>query len=277
MGMEPFVLKNQSFFTIENWIKQLPGLAVGITTKHGGTSRGDYDTLNLGFHVGDELSAVCSNRSIVSDLVEFPLNTWVGAEQTHGIHLKKITKADRGKGSHSYENSIKDTDGFYTNEEGILLSLCFADCVPLFFIAPESKMIGIAHAGWKGTVGQIAKEMIIAWGREGIDPQQILVAIGPSICEKCYIVDKHVINMVENTLEDVEILPYNLINDGQYSLDLREVNRHIIMKSGVPESNILKTRFCSSCDEEFFSHRRDQGRTGRMLSFIGWKETTEHL
>ena len=56
--MEPFVLKNQSFFTIENWIKQLPGLAVGITTKHGGTSRGDYDTLNLGFHVGDELSAV---------------------------------------------------------------------------------------------------------------------------------------------------------------------------------------------------------------------------
>ena len=96
-------------------------------------------------------------------------------------------------------------------------------------------MIGTAHAGWKGTVGQIAKEMIIAWGREGINPQQILVAIGPSICEKCYIVDKHVINLVENTLEDVEILPYNLINDGQYSLDLREVNRQIIIKSGVPE------------------------------------------
>src|SRR6478735_1192827 len=95
MGMEPFVLKNQSFFTIENWIKQFTGLAAGMTTKHGGASRGDYETLNLGFHVGDELSAVCSNRSKVSDLVEFPLNTWVGAEQTHGIHLKKIAKADR--------------------------------------------------------------------------------------------------------------------------------------------------------------------------------------
>jgi YfiH family protein len=275
--MEPFVLKNESFFSIESWIRQFPGLAAGMTTKNGGASKGNYETLNLGFHVGDDRNDVCINRGKVSELLKFPLNTWVGAEQTHGIHLKKISKADRGKGSNSYEDSFKDTDGFYTNEEGILLSLCFADCVPLFFIAPESRMIGIAHAGWKGTVGQIAKEMISAWGSEGINPQQIFVAIGPSICEKCYIVDKHVINLVENTLDDVEILPYNLIDDGQYSLDLREVNRHIIMKSGVPVTNILKTEYCSSCDEEFFSHRRDKGRTGRMLSFIGWKETTKHL
>jgi YfiH family protein len=275
--MEPFVLKNESFFSIESWIRQFPGLATGMTTKNGGASKGNYETLNLGFHVGDDRSDVCINRGKVSELLNFPLNTWVGAEQTHGIHLKKISKADRGKGSKSYEDSFKDTDGFYTNEEGILLSLCFADCVPLFFIAPESRMIGIAHAGWKGTVGQIAKEMINAWGREGITPQQIFVAIGPSICKKCYIVDQRVINLVENTLVDVETLPYNLTNDGQYSLDLREVNRQIIVNSGVPDINIQMTGFCSSCDKEFFSHRRDQGRTGRMASFIGWKETTKSL
>jgi YfiH family protein len=277
MVMEPFVLKNESFFSIESWIRQFPGLAAGMTTKNGGASKGNYETLNLGFHVGDDRSDVCINRGKVSELLKFPLNTWVGAEQTHGIHLKKISKADRGKGSKSYEDSFKDTDGFYTNEEGILLSLCFADCVPLFFIAPESRMIGIAHAGWKGTVGQIAKEMINAWGREGITPQQIFVAIGPSICKKCYIVDQRVINLVENTLVDVETLPYNLTNDGQYSLDLREVNRQIIVNSGVPDINIQMTGFCSSCDKEFFSHRRDQGRTGRMASFIGWKETTKSL
>ena len=94
-------------------------------------------------------------------------------------------------------NSIKDTDGFYTIlKQGILLTLCFADCVPLFFIAPESRMIGIAHAGWKGTVGRIAKEMIQIGNQKESDPKQILVAIGPSICEKCYIVDKHVIKLV---------------------------------------------------------------------------------
>ena len=71
--MEPFVLKNQSYFTIENWIKQFPGLVAGITTKNGGASKGDYETLNFGFHVGDELSAVCSNREKVSELLEFPV------------------------------------------------------------------------------------------------------------------------------------------------------------------------------------------------------------
>ncbi|MEH7305933.1 peptidoglycan editing factor PgeF [Neobacillus drentensis] len=275
--MEPFVLKNQSLLSIENWETKFPGLVAGMTTKHGGVSKGDYETLNLGFHVGDDKNDVCTNRETISELLTFPINNWVGPEQTHGIHLKKISKLDRGKGSNSYENAIKDTDGFYTNEEGILLTLCFADCVPLFFIAPESKMIGIAHAGWKGTVGQIAREMITAWKKEGINPEQILVTIGPSICEKCYIVDKRVINLVENTLDDVEILPYNLINDGQYSLDLREVNRQILMKNGVPKSNIKMTRFCSSCDKKFFSHRRDKGKTGRMLTFMGWKETTERL
>ncbi|MBV7503813.1 peptidoglycan editing factor PgeF [Bacillus sp. sid0103] len=275
--MEPFVLKNQSLLSIENWEIKFPGLVAGMTTKHGGASKGDYETLNLGFHVGDDKNDVCNNRETISELLTFPINNWVGAEQTHGIHLKKISTLDRGKGSKSYENAIKDTDGFYTNEEGILLTLCFADCVPLFFIAPESKMIGIAHAGWKGTVGQIAREMITAWKKEGINPEQILVTIGPSICEKCYIVDKRVINLVENTLDDVEILPYNLINDDQYSLDLREVNRQILMKNGVPKSNIKMTRFCSSCDKEFFSHRRDKGKTGRMLTFMGWKENTERL
>ncbi|MEH7075037.1 peptidoglycan editing factor PgeF [Neobacillus drentensis] len=275
--MEPFVLQNQSLLTIETWVDQFPGLVVGMTTKDGGASKGEFHSLNLGFHVGDHLKDVCSNREKISDLLSFPLNLWVGAEQTHGIHLKKVSKLDCGKGSTSYDNSIKDTDGFYTNEAGILLTLCYADCVPLFFIAPESRMIGVAHAGWKGTVGQIAREMVTAWEREGITPDQIFVTIGPSICEKCYIVDKHVINLVENTLVDVDILPYNLISQDQYSLDLREVNRQILMKSGVPNSNILITRYCSSCDDAFFSHRRDHGKTGRMLTYMGWKETTERL
>ncbi|WHY79262.1 peptidoglycan editing factor PgeF [Neobacillus sp. WH10] len=276
--MEPFVLKNQSYLTIENWIRQYPELIVGFTTKSGGTSKGVFESLNLGFHVGDNRSNVCSNREIVADLLNFPLSHWVGAEQIHDIVLKKITKADRGYGSNSYDNSFKGTDGFYTNEEGILLTLCFADCVPLFFIAPEKKMIGTAHAGWKGTVGQIAKQMILAWGREGIQPEQIFVAIGPSICEKCYIVDERVINFVDKLLEDEAVIPYNLVNEGQYSLNLRELNRQILLAAGVPDKNILQTKFCSSCNnEEFFSHRRDKGKTGRMLSFIGWKETVDRL
>jgi polyphenol oxidase len=274
--MDPFVLKNQSFFSIESWLQQFPDLVAGITTKKGGTSKGVFEQLNLGFHVGDNPGDVCANRNKLSEFLQFPLEHWVGAEQTHEITIKKITKNDRGKGASSYDNAFKGTDGFYTNEEGILLTLCYADCVPLFFICPNKRMIGAAHAGWKGTVNEIARHMVVAWEAEGISPKQIFVAIGPSICEKCYIVNDYVINFVENILVDVEKKPYNLIKDGQYTLNLKEVNRQILLNAGVPDENILITELCSSCDkEEFFSHRRDNGSTGRMLSYIGWKEAVK--
>lgn len=271
-------MQEKSFFTIKSWVDQFPGLVAGITTKKDGNSKGEFASLNLGFHVGDSLLDVCSNRQKFAQQLDFPLHNWVGAEQTHNVAIKKVTKADRGKGSDSYEHAFKGTDGFYTDEKGILLTLCFADCVPLFFVAPERGMIGAAHAGWKGTVQQIAVHMVNHWKLEGITPEQIFAVIGPSICEKCYIVDNRVIDLVQNILEDVEKKPYNLIKDCQYSLDLREVNRQLLLKAGVPEKNILVTGYCSSCDrEEFFSHRRDHGHTGRMLSFIGWKEDSFHL
>ncbi|MCM3569143.1 peptidoglycan editing factor PgeF [Neobacillus mesonae] len=275
--MEPFVKKNQSLLTIESWMKEFPGLAAGITTKSGGVSKGEFKTLNLGFHVGDIVSDVCSNRENVAKQLNFPLDHWVGAEQIHETVLKKVGAIDRGKGSDSYEQAFKGTDGFYTNEEGILLTLAFADCVPLFFIAPEKRMIGAAHAGWKGTVAQIARKMVDSWKNEGIDPKDIHVVIGPSICEKCYIVDNRVVKLIENILEDVDRKPYNLISEGQFSLDLHALNQLILIKAGIPEKQIVMSHLCTSCDQElFFSHRRDKGKTGRMLSFIGWKEISNY-
>lgn len=276
--MEPFFLQEPTFFTIKTWMDQYKGLVAGMTTKNGGVSNGPYTSLNFGFHVGDDPENVLMNRKRLSRKLDFSLHDWVGAEQIHDVVIRKVTNSDKGKGSDSYEESFKGTDGFYTNEQGILLTLCYADCVPLFFIAPEQRMIGTAHAGWKGTVKQIAVHMVEQWKQDGIDPQQIYVTIGPCICKKCYIVDKRVIDLVQNILEDVEQKTYNLIKEGQYELDLREVNRQLLFKAGVPEENIFVTNYCSSCDEsEFFSHRRDHGKTGRMLSFIGWKEESCHL
>lgn len=273
--MEPFVLENEQILKIEDWIHRFPNLEAGMTTKNGGFSQGDFQTLNMGFHVGDQVEIVCTNRTQVANQINFPLKHWVGAEQTHGINIKKVSSADCGKGAAFYDSSFKDTDGFYTNEKGILLTLNFADCVPLFFIAPQHEMIGIAHAGWKGTVNRIASQMVESWGREGITPQEIFAVIGPSICDDCYVVDRHVMNFVENILEDTGELPYNLINEGQYKLNLKRLNRLILTKSGVPEANIMISKFCSSCNQFFFSHRRDNGKTGRMLGFIGWKETAK--
>ncbi|MFE8695263.1 peptidoglycan editing factor PgeF [Cytobacillus sp. FJAT-53684] len=271
--MEPFILKNAEFFLIKEWMERFPDLVAGFTCKSGGVSEAHFSTMNVGLHVNDSFEAVSQNRKHMADLLGYPLNSWIGAEQTHEASIVKVSKEHAGKGALLYEESFKRTDGFYSIDQGILLTLCFADCVPLYFCHEKSRAIGTAHAGWKGTVNGIAEEMVRLYQKEGIDEKEIHVIIGPSICHNCYIVDEQVISLVQNRLEDLENKPYNHIKDNQYKLDLKQVNKEILLKAGILEENIQVSNLCTSCHEEhFFSHRRDKGKTGRMMSFIGWKE-----
>ncbi|MBM7692349.1 YfiH family protein [Peribacillus deserti] len=272
---EPFSLINERFYRADFFQQTSPGFTAGFTTKNGGVSEQEFKTLNTGFHVGDRTDHVVKNRGLLAGSLSFGIDQWAGAEQTHETAIVKVKTSDRGKGGEAYETSFKATDGLYTDQKGILLTLCFADCVPLYFAAPDRGMIGIAHAGWKGTVDGIGEKMIRIWEEEGIQASDIFAAIGPSICKDCYIVDDRVINFAKNRLEEVDKKPYNLIKEGQYTLDLRELNALILQKAGVPLENIRVSSLCTSCqNQHFFSHRNDHGKTGRMLGFIGWKEDT---
>ncbi|MFC3882659.1 peptidoglycan editing factor PgeF [Bacillus songklensis] len=255
-------------------MKESDKLVVGFTTKNGGFSIEGYQTLNLGLHVQDVPSTVVANREVVAKQLEMPLSKWVCAEQVHQSRIAKVTKADSEKGVYDYKEGIPQTDGIYTNQTNILLTLCFADCVPLYFFAPKYNMIGLAHAGWRGTVENIGGKMIEKWMQEeGIPLHDIYAAIGPAIEACCYIVDDKVIDLVKNVLDDQETSFYSLVSEGQYALDLKEVNKQLLLKAGVSRENILMSTLCTSCEKDvFFSHRRDQGKTGRMLSFIGYKE-----
>jgi polyphenol oxidase len=271
--IEPFDLKEQQFLLINPQLNSFNGTVAGFTTKNGGVGTGSYETFNTGFHVGDKTDVVNENRKIIAELTGFPMDCWIGAEQTHGTNIFKVSHDDKGKGAADYQSSVKDTDGLYTDKKGILLTLCFADCVPLFFVSPKYGYIGAAHAGWKGTVGGIARKMVERWTLEGVDPKDIYAVIGPSICKDCYVVDDKVINLVQNLLEENDEKPYNTISKGQYQLDLKRLNAMIIERAGVPSSQIEITELCTNCDSQlFFSHRRDKGLTGRLMSFIGWKE-----
>ncbi|KQL54707.1 laccase [Heyndrickxia shackletonii] len=270
--MEPFIKREKEYFYIKNWTEISPSIIAGFTTKLGGFSEGFDGTLNCGFHVGDNQETVRKNRQHLAAKLHFPTGKWVGCEQTHGIRIAEINSEQQGKGSLDYESSMQDTDGLYTRLPDTLLTLCYADCVPIYFFAANHDMIGIAHAGWKGTVKGIAKEMIAEWNKKGIEPSEIMVAIGPSICEKCYVVDNRVIKEVDTWLSSGDNKPYNEISSGQYQLNLRKLNQMILEKSGISSENIYITNLCTSCDHmEFYSHRRDRGNTGRMLGFIGLK------
>ncbi|MDF2535653.1 MAG: pgeF, partial [Bacillales bacterium] len=268
--METFFLV-KSKFIIEKWQSEA-GLLAGITSKHPIDLFGQKTTLNLGLHVGDNHQHVVENRHFIAQEIGIPLQKWVGSQQTHGRRIKKVTLSEAGLGSEFYEEAIKETDGLYTAQPGILLTQFFADCVPVFFRHKNSKMIGIVHAGWKGTTLGIAGEMIRIWqSQEGIHPSEVEVVIGPCICKKCYQVDDKVIQAIEMLLGDEAPLAYTKLDFNQFNLDLKRANEHVLLKNGVLFENINGTNFCTNCDEQqFFSHRREQGKAGRMMGYIGW-------
>jgi YfiH family protein len=272
--MEPFQLVEDEILLITEWQKLFPKLTAGFTTKKGGYSKQPFHTFNLGLHVNDLEESVQKNRVKLSKKIGFPTAQWVCSEQIHGHHIKKVSRSEQGKGVFNYAEGITSTDGLYTNESNLLLTSCYADCVPLFFFTPERNITGVAHAGWRGTVGDIAGKMIKSWvEEERIPPERILVAIGPSIQDCCYIVDDRVIKEVRDTLNSSDARPYKEISPDQYSLNLSMLNKQLLLRAGINEKNILMTSLCTSCEDElFFSHRRDKGKTGRMMSFIGYKE-----
>lgn len=269
-----FERRDKTHLTLTAWNDLIDGLTVGFSTKSGGGSTGNFSSLNLGLHVKDQPEIVRENREILARELSFPLKKWVFAEQVHSNKIMKVNKFSRGKGIHTYEDGLAGCDGVYTSEKGIMLSLCFADCVPLFFIAPKHSLIGLAHAGWKGTVKDIAGKMVKKWQEdEGVDAKDIYVAIGPSIGGCCYIVDEIVISSIDKHVVKNYPLPYKTLSNGKYQLDLKLLNEHYLRNVGIAEDHILISGLCTSCEEElFFSHRRDNGHTGRMLSFIGINE-----
>ncbi|MBM7552839.1 peptidoglycan editing factor PgeF [Thalassobacillus pellis] len=267
---EPFQQSNEAYLSLSPWLTIAPNLVAGISTRNGGVSKIPYDTLNLGLHIPDEPKDVLTNRNILADHVGIPLKRWVVGEQVHGTEAAVVSDKAAGMGTHSHQTALKGIDGLITNERNLLLTAFFADCVPLFFIAPDRGWIGIAHAGWKGTVGNMAAEMVEAFNKQGIHPDELFAAVGPCIGKQAYEVDQNVVGKIDGYLKDQVVTP---LNNGKFVLNLRELNRLLLLEAGIRKSALEVTGHCTYQDSNrFYSHRRDQGKTGRMLGFIGWAD-----
>ncbi|TQS75643.1 peptidoglycan editing factor PgeF [Ornithinibacillus gellani] len=263
-----FEQKDASFLQLTSWQQLQPRLRVGFTTRRAGYSQGVFTSMNMGLHVADHQEHVLQNRRKLANSLGLALDTWVAGEQTHGVRVKVVGDEDKGKGATTVETTLKDTDGLMTNQTGILCTAFYADCTPIFFFDPPTGYIGIAHAGWKGTVGNIAGEMVATLQEKGVDPSTIKVAIGPCITKPHYRVDNHVISHLS---ESEKQKTTEKMGENQYLLDLKALNVENLLQTGVLRHNIDITSFCTFADHDlFFSHRRDQGQTGRMLGFIGY-------
>ncbi|HEY4600386.1 MAG TPA: peptidoglycan editing factor PgeF [Cerasibacillus sp.] len=264
-----FQKADSNILRVIQWERLHPDLCVGFTTRNGGVSQPPYDTLNMGLHVSDEPEHVLMNREKVSKQLGFPLENWVQGQQIHDSNIHLIESTDRGRGSFSYDTSIRQVDGFITKETGILCTAVFADCVPIFFFDPKTSYIGIAHAGWQGTVKRIAEQMIVKFVALGAYAEDVKVAIGPCISQDNYEVDQHVMNRIPQEYHKSVAIP---TKERKYLLDLKQLNMDILLQSGVLRTNIEVTNYCTYRHRGlFYSHRREQGRTGRMIGFIGYK------
>ncbi len=265
-NLEPFIQVHSSFVELNTWQKADSQLVVGFSTRHGGVSKAPFDTFNLGLHVNDNQQDVVTNKNKLSQLIDYPLDHWVMAEQTHGTNIHLVTAADKGKGAFQYETSIQDTDGLITKEKNILLTAMFADCVPLYFWDQKTGWIGIAHAGWKGTVKQIAGKMVQALKDNGANVDSLYVGIGPSISQGNYEINDFVFNHIPIEFREQVT---EKVSDKNYLLNLSSLNYYILVKHGIHLENIYQTNFCTYSNPLFFSHRYENGQTGRMLGYIG--------
>jgi polyphenol oxidase len=288
--MEPFqkVTNEQDgqpvLFYIESWMNAFPNLTAGFTSRLGGVSEKPFASFNCGLHVNDLSERVVTNRQRLAEILEMPFDAFTYAEQVHGNEIAVIKRADKGKGRASRADAIQSRDGFVTNEQELVLCALFADCVPLFFYDPVLEVAGLAHAGWKGTVLDVAGATIRTMNEQfGTKPEHIRAAIGPSIGICCYEVDEKVAVQVKRLLTELNAAPETLQKvlqpkeNQKFMLNLQELNRIFMIKAGILSSSIEVTELCTSCRTDiFFSHRQENGATGRMVAWIALRRNLQN-
>ena len=252
-----------------NRLSDIDFIRHAFSTKHGGVSTDEWTSMNFAFSRGDNPENVLENYKIFSDAVGFDYNSLVTSSQDHHTYVRPVTKNECGIGIWR-EKDIMSVDALITNEPNVTLVTHYADCTPLFFVDTVGKAIGLAHAGWRGTVGKIGEEVIKKMtALYGTNPSNVVVAIGPAISKCCYEVDKDCAENFYN-LKDLDnskfIFPKE---DGKYMIDLLETNRQIVMRAGVKEENIVLSDLCTKCNSDLlWSHRATNGHRGTMCAFM---------
>lgn len=245
----------------------------GFSTRLGGVSEGYYASMNLSFDRGDRKEAVAENFRRIGEALGVRCEDMVLSRQTHTTNVRIVTDADRGKGI-TRERDYTDVDGLVTNVPGICLVTSYADCVPLFFVDPVKKVIGLSHSGWRGTVGKIGRKTVeLMHERFGSDPADILAAVGPSVCMDCYEVSSDVIEKFKEAFPENcwEQLFYEK-PDGKYQLDLWKANELIFLESGILPEHIAVTNVCTHCNSDiFYSHRAAGDKRGNLCAFLALK------
>ncbi|MDE7445597.1 MAG: peptidoglycan editing factor PgeF [Lachnospiraceae bacterium] len=241
-----------------------------FSTRMGGVSEGIYASMNLSYARGDDKEAVDENFRRIAEIFGTTPDRIVCSKQTHTTNVRLVTEEDCGKGV-LYPVDYDDVDGLITNVPGILLCTSYADCVPLYFADVKNKAIGLGHSGWRGTVCRMGEAMLKSMHDAfGTKPEDVIAAIGPSICRDCYEVGEEVAEAFRQSFpEEWRFLLSEGKEAGKYQLDLWEANKRVLLGAGILSDHLAVTDICTCCNSEYlFSHRASKGKRGNLGAFM---------
>ncbi len=256
-------------FLTYNSLSELKFIRHAFSTRLGGVSGGEFTSMNTAFNRGDNPGSVTENYKRFCRSAGFDFETLVASAQDHHTYVRAVTSADKGIGI-CKPRDMESVDALITNENGVTLVTYYADCTPLFFADSKTHAVGLAHGGWRGTVGEIGKKVIQKMTElYGTDPKDIYAAVGPAISVCCYEVDEPCAARflaLEGLDSSKFVFPKG---GGKFMVDLLETNRQILVSAGVPEENISVSDVCTCCNSDLlWSHRATKGRRGTMSAFM---------
>lgn len=245
----------------------------GFSTRIGGVSQGIYASMNLSFQRGDDEHDVRENFKRIAAAIGVKEEEITFSKQTHTANVREVSLEDKGKGL-TKQMDYDNVDGLVTNVPGICLATFYADCVPLFFVNPKKRAIGLSHSGWRGTVEKIGKRTVEKMSQlYGSRPEDIYAAVGPSICQDCYEVTGDVIEgFQKNFREEYWKELFYKKENGRYQLNLWKANEFVLREAGILEEHLAVTNLCTCCNPELlFSHRASYGKRGNLGAFLQLK------
>jgi hypothetical protein len=240
-----------------------------FSTRGGGVSEGIFSSMNLSFTRGDDSSAVLENYRRIAQFFGKTTDDFICTDQTHTTNVRRVGRREAGSGV-TRERPYTDVDGLVTDEAGVILSAFFADCVPLYFVDPAHRAIGLSHSGWRGTVGRMGRATLEVMAQEfGTRPEDVRALVGPSICMDCYEVSADVADAfyAEFPGHEQEILLEK--GGGKYQLDLWKANELVLLEAGVRPEHLAVAGICTCCHaQQLFSHRASRGKRGNLGAFL---------
>ncbi|HSW35059.1 MAG TPA: peptidoglycan editing factor PgeF, partial [Candidatus Limnocylindrales bacterium] len=240
-----------------------------FSTRLGGCSSGAMSWLNTAFHTGDQVKHVLENRRRFMDSFGYDYKGMVSCIQVHGTDMAVFNNSHRGEGAQP-DTGQQTCDALITEEPGLVLSAYAADCMLIYVVSTRKPLIALAHAGWRGTLGNIGGKVVrYLQQRYLIEPDQLLVALSPAICAQCYQVDETVAAQFRAAGWDNPTCLTPGSAEGAYHLDLALINSQQLLQAGIRPRNLAYNHWCTACNPElFYSYRLGKGITGRMIGFL---------